>query len=76
MLPQVIQREIKLLNKKKVISDSKSGPSRANTFNKRQRFNKSNLYQRRSVTTTRGKDISPNVKATIKSDIQRPTSSS
>lgn len=61
---------------KKMLADSKGAPLRANTFNKRQRFNQNKLYQRRSVTTTRGVDISPQTKHSIRSDIQRPTSSS
>lgn len=69
-------KTIKSSKKKKTMSDSKNGPLRSNTFNKRQRFNQSKLYQRRSVTTTRGTDISPQIKTSIKSDIQRPTSSS
>jgi endonuclease I len=42
---------------------------------KRQKFNQSKLYKRRSVTTTRGIDISPQFR-NMKSDIHRPTSSS
>jgi hypothetical protein len=61
---------------KKPLAEPKGCPLRSNTFNKRQRFAQNKLYQRRSVTTTRGVDISPQVKTSIKSDIQRPTSSS
>ena len=62
--------------RKKSNTESKNRALRGNSFNKRQRFNKSSLCQRRSVTTTRGIDISPQVKAGIKSDSQRPTISS
>lgn len=60
---------------KKALGDGK-GPMRASTLNKRQRLNQSKLYQRRSVTTTRGVDISPQIKQQVKTDIRRPTSSS
>jgi len=62
--------------KRKTAGDGKNGPLRASTFNKRQRFNKSSLKQRRSVTTTRGVDISPQARENMSSDIRRPTSSS
>lgn len=61
---------------KRVLADSKNLPVKPSNLNKRQRFNQSKLYQRRSVTTTRGIDISPQIKHSMKSDIQRPTSSS
>lgn len=57
-------------------TDGKVSAVSSNTLNKRQRINHSKLYQRRSVTTTRGVDISPQIKSSLKSDIQRPTSSS
>lgn len=60
---------------KKTLVDAKVAPLRTNALNKRQKLNQNKLYQRRSVTTTRGVDISPQVKNSIKSDIQRPTSS-
>lgn len=69
-------KTLKSNKKKKSLADAKAVPLRANTFNKRQRFTQNKLYQRRSVTTTRGVDISPQIKTSIKSDIQRPTSSS
>jgi hypothetical protein len=61
---------------KKNASEIKGLPIKASTFNKRQRFTQNKLYQRRSVTTTREVDISPQMKTSLKSDIQRPTSSS
>lgn len=60
---------------KKTLADAKAAPLRTNNLNKRQKLTQNKLYQRRSVTTTRGVDISPQVKNSIKSDIQRPTSS-
>lgn len=60
-----------------MLADStKNAPVKPSNLNRRQRFNQSKLYQRRSVTTTRGIDISPQIKNSMKSDIQRPTSSS
>ena len=69
------KEEISKEKYKKTLADAKTIPLRTNTFNKRQKLNQNKLYQRRSVTTTRGVDISPQVKNSIKSDIQRPTSS-
>lgn len=66
----------KSIKAKKKKLNEKGGPIQANTFNKRQRLPQNKLYQRRSVTTTRGVDISPQIKRSLKSDIQRPTSSS
>jgi len=61
---------------KKWIPDSKGMPIKASTFNKRQMFTQNKLYQRRSVTTTRGTDISPQVRNGQRNGVQRPTSSS
>lgn len=59
-----------------MLADTKNLPIKPSNINKRQRFNHSKIYQRRSVTTTRGIDISPQMKNSMKSDIRRPTSSS
>lgn len=59
-----------------MLTDAKNVPLKPNNINRRQRFNQSKLYQRRSVTTTRGIDISPQIQNSMKSDIRRPTSSS
>ena len=52
-----------------MLADTKDLPIKPSNNNKRQRFNYGKIYQRRSVTTTRGIDISPQMKNSVKSDI-------
>jgi len=70
------ERSSKERKHKRMLADTRNAPLKPSNLNKRQKLNQNKLYQRRSVTTTRGIDISPQIKNSMKSDIQRPTSSS
>ena len=59
-----------------MLADTKDLPIKPSNINKQQRFNNGKIYQRRSVTTTRDIDISPQMKNSMKSDMRRPTSPS